>query len=661
MLNILVAFCVRYFLSGYVTDLSTLILITTTQSVSLSFIFKELFDYYLNLWIGPKNFLGLDITNSTEELNNNSKLKRDIDDLINKKENNNIDKGKQIEKGPAIGNKTKHQMITQEVLKEIDKRLPPSLDWEDKVFKPGESSRDPSARYILKGNKYEKTNESRILTNLDPRNKTSLQNNSKISNLSNRQQLSIEKVRKQVRFSQNLEQIKQIPNREDLIDYKRQLDLDNKRIKDTREKIQIMEKMLEPGYTKDNPIEVQDDTFEIRPSSNTYQYNETINPALLSTSNNLDWSPIPNEIEQDIRLPENREESNIPLYIDGYRVLQSWEIIRESDFAYQLYKDSEPRSLERISNVGDKENIYRIIKKENENVMIPIHTPTFEPGYGALYNYQWDWLIEEWDRNNKFMFDPETKLKVRNAYVEYIQKQKELVGIKSGPIPPEVEKSMIISKPKRLIIDAFANMVLHPSSYTYPNWSVFGPQPALNLTKIPPHNLLPGYYSNDLTMGTVIPTLPSMYLNPKYMSTDQLNYVVSYITWSQLFNKEIFLIDNSHLEGMYDQLYMYCRSVLAEVSERHVLFCKYRYTGASEEDMQALRVLQALDHYWDELRREHGHNLFNNYKPYHSEYKPHSWKYHGEESNRFYLKSIFTKLREKRYPISVPPWKKIHD
>jgi hypothetical protein len=50
-----------------------------------------------------------------------------------------------------------------------------------------------------------------------------------------------------------------------------------------------MEKMLEPGYTKDNPIEVQDDTFEIRPSSNTYQYNETINPALLSsTSNNLD-------------------------------------------------------------------------------------------------------------------------------------------------------------------------------------------------------------------------------------------------------------------------------------------------------------------------------------------------------------------------------------
>ena len=86
-------------------------------------------------------------------------------------------------------------------------------------------------------------------------------------------------------------------------------------------------------------------------------------------------------------------------------------------------------------------------------------------------------------------------------------------------------------------------MVLHPSSYTYPNWSVFGPQPALNLTKIPPHNLLPGYYSNDLTMGTVIPTLPSMYLNPKYMSTDQLNYVVSYITWSQLFNKEIFLIE----------------------------------------------------------------------------------------------------------------------
>ena len=206
-------------------------------------------------------------------------------------------------------------------------------------------------------------------------------------------------------------------------------------------------------------------------------------------------------------------------------------------------------------------------------------------------------------------------------------------------------------------------MALHFSCFTYPNWEIYGPQPGLNLAKVLPHSILPGYYSNNraIKWGTLTPTLPSMYLNSKYMSTDQLNYVVSYIAYSYLFDKKLFLVDNSNLEIMYDQLYTYCRLVLAEISEWHVLFCKYRNGDTSDREMQVIRMLRALDNYWDELRIEHGWNLYNNYKLYHSEYKINKWKHHGSVSDRFYIKNTMEIIQEKRYPICNPPWKELSD
>ena len=180
----------------------------------------------------------------------------------------------------------------------------------------------------------------------------------------------------------------------------------------------------------------------------------TINPAYL-TSNNLDWSTTPMDIDKEVRSPQNmtgQEESILPIYIQGCRVLRSWEIIRESDFIYEIYKNQNPICLERIPFTNTKEKYYYLLLDNKDSTLMPMYTIKGNDVKGSdpLFKHEWDLLIKEWDKINEngFMFNPEGKIKAKKLYIDYIESQKQLRGIKEGPIPPKLVPS--VDEPKIL-------------------------------------------------------------------------------------------------------------------------------------------------------------------------------------------------------------------
>jgi hypothetical protein len=241
------------------------------------------------------------VTDPTIEVNKDLQLKKDLENvkksgLRNKVETNDKNKGKEIDnKAPYLNIKEKRDMLTKEI---ID--FSRNKDSEIFYIKPGESSKNPSALYqYVHENEpwstgYRKTQYKEITTY------TKIPYSLEKGISENKKTTSIlgypKRPHKQVRFTDNLAVIKEIPaisellkqrrSNQELINNTGQLDL-KRRIHKVRRNIQRFESA---GSTKENPIVIQKDNNSVIRSNSTMSYiNEerTINPAYL-TSNNLD-------------------------------------------------------------------------------------------------------------------------------------------------------------------------------------------------------------------------------------------------------------------------------------------------------------------------------------------------------------------------------------
>jgi hypothetical protein len=141
------------------------------------------------------------------------------------------------------------------------------------------------------------------------------------------------------------------------------------------------------------------------------------------------------------------------------------------------------------------------------------------------------------------------------------------------------------------------NMPLNPKFFLDPDLVIQGPQPGLNLAKLHPGVVFPGQYQGyNYGDGVFRPLPPYLGMNPKYMSSTQLNQVMAYAAQAVFYNKPLCLEMNPELtHDLYKKFNSYILEAKREIESRNQCFRGYfTYDVYNFNDFTAYKTLEEI-------------------------------------------------------------------
>lgn len=204
------------------------------------------------------------------------------------------------------------------------------------------------------------------------------------------------------------------------------------------------------------------------------------------------------------------------------------------------------------------------------------------------------------------------------------------------------------------------NKVLNDTWFNYPNLVIIGPQDFYNIARVQPLTLFPGHYKDLFQNGTLRPLPPTLSMDVKKMSTDQLNYAMSYFVLIDILDKEKCLQGNPHLIKVYDNFLRFYNIAAEEIRLRNVIYHYYIREDTRIYYAQYVRYYWSLDNAWDKLQEDFGRLLFENYKPFHHKDKLQQWKYLSVPEKYYEPFTYKQKVATQVIPVCQPSWRRGH-